>query len=412
MARARAPPEYEYGVFDSKFSKNGPNGLIETSMRLLILNYEYPPLGGGAGRATEELLSQLAQKPQLKIDVVTSSIGQTCVTRYSQNTTIYFVDINKSGMLHYQYNSDLLMYAWKSYWQCRRLVKLSSYDLVHAFFGIPCGVIAMKLGLPYIVSLRGSDVPFYNVRFKMLDKLIFRRVSRKVWRNAEAVVALSHDLRKLAQQTSPSQKFEVVYNGVDTGTFVPAAQSLDEKPVKLLFVGRLIERKGLRYLLEAFVSLAAKYPDLTLEVAGDGPLYAQHVGFARSNGIGDRVFFRGNVPHDKLPALYQSSKIFLLPSLNEALGNVTFEALAAGLPIVTTDTGAAEMVDENGLVVPKRSSAALQTAIEELLTDGNRLRTMAARSREIALGLTWEKSAASYLSIYEKALSSTVESAD
>ena len=80
-------------------------------MRLLILNYEYPPLGGGAGRATEALLSQLAQKPQLKIDVVTSSIGQTCVTRYSQNTTIYFVAINKNSTWVYRNNGRFYGYS-------------------------------------------------------------------------------------------------------------------------------------------------------------------------------------------------------------------------------------------------------------------------------------------------------------
>src|SRR3989344_4881417 len=133
--------------------------------RVLVLNYEFPPLGGGAGNATYYLLKEFAKYPDLEIDLVTSSVDTFRVEKFAGNITIHFLNIGKRGNLHYQTNQKLLMYSWKSYWYSKKLMEEKEYDLCHAFFGIPCGYVAMMLRLPYIVSLRGSDVPFYNKRF-------------------------------------------------------------------------------------------------------------------------------------------------------------------------------------------------------------------------------------------------------
>lgn len=187
-----------------------------------MLNYEFPPLGGGAGNATFYLLKEFSRYKDLQIDLVTSSASKYKEERFSDNIKIYYLDISKKESLHYQTNRDLLTYTCRSYFFCKNLLKRSTYHLCHAFFGIPCGFVAMKLNIPYIVSLRGSDVPFYNPRFYWLDKLFFKRLSEKIWKNSLRVIANSKGLRELTLKSFSSQKIEVICNGVDVEHFYTA----------------------------------------------------------------------------------------------------------------------------------------------------------------------------------------------
>jgi glycosyltransferase involved in cell wall biosynthesis len=368
-------------------------------MKILFLNYEYPPLGGGAGNATSYLLREFSKIPGLEVDLVTSSVDQFRVEKPYPNINIHYLNIGKKGNLHFQSNLDLLKYSWAAYRYSKKLLKNGRYDLCQAFFGIPCGFIAWLLGVPYTVSLRGSDVPFYNNRFYILDKLLFQHLSRLVWKNSRSVVALSDDLRKLAHRTRPEQEIKIIYNGIDFDEFRPVGESMGSD-FNILFVGRLIERKGLVYLLEAMKNIAVKYPRAKIIIAGDGPLLAEHKKFCVDNKIANRVDFKGIVPHKDIWKIFGTSHVFVLPSLNEALGNVTQEALAAGLPIITTDTGAAELLDENGYVVQKKSARDIEGALIKLLENEGLRRQMAEKSRQIALEMKWENVAKKYYDLY------------
>ena len=178
--------------------------------RILLLNYEFPPLGGGAANATYHLLKEYSKRKDIKVDLITSSTGEYSEEQFAKSIRIYFLDIGKKGNIHYQTNKDLLTYSWKAYKLGKKLVRKNHYDLVHAFFGIPCGYIASKLGLPYIVSLRGSDVPFYNKRFYWPDKLLFRRLSKKVWKDSKATITNSEGLKELALRSDPKQNINVI----------------------------------------------------------------------------------------------------------------------------------------------------------------------------------------------------------
>ena len=373
-------------------------------MRVLFLNYEYPPLGGGAGYATYYILKEFSKIPDLKVDLVTSSLNESKTENISENIAVHYLDIGKKGNLHFQTNFNLLAYSWKSYFYCKNLIKNEKFDLTLAFFGIPCGYIAMKLGLPYIVSLRGSDVPFYNERFKWPDKLVFRRLSRVIWRKAQYVIALSNDLIQLARNTTKTQKISVIYNGINIKEFYPDVEkNKQEKSFNILFIGRLIERKGLIYLLEALQQITAEYPQTKLLVAGDGPMKMEYENYVKNNGLSGKVEFLGIVKHDYIAELYRRAHVFVLPSLNEALGNVTQEALASGLPIVTTKTGAAELIDDNGFIIAKKSAKEIAEALRKIIEDENLRKKFSARSRELAENMSWENTAKKYYELFESA---------
>jgi len=372
-------------------------------MRILLLNYEFPPLGGGAGNANYYLLKEFAKKADLQIDVVTSSIGGFKKEQFAPGITIHFLDIGKKNNPHFQTIRDLLTYSWKAYFYCKKLIRNTRYDFCHAFFGIPCGYIAMKLGIPYIVSLRGSDVPFYSDRFFLLDLLFFRRISRNIWGRAKSVTAVSHYLRELAEETSPDQAIEVIFNGIDIEEFQPTDKAnTDEKTFTILFVGRLIERKGLKYALAALKELVKKYPNVRLLIVGDGPQRNTHEHYVDKHRLSPFVHFLGPLNREQTRDHYQKSDVFLLPSIKEALPNVILEAMACGLPIICTETGAAELINKNGIIIAKESSGDIKEALVTLMSDKKLRRNMARQSRLLVKDKSWDEVANLYLRLYEK----------
>ena len=366
-------------------------------MNVLILNYEYPPLGGGAANATWYLLKELSRKDGLTIDLITSSTSDFHREQPYTNISIHYLDIGKQGNIHYQSNKELLSYAWKSYRYAHGLLRKGrSFDFVHAFFGIPSGYVAMKLGLPYIISLRGSDVPFYNSRFALADKLLFKRLSGRVWKHAEKVVANSEGLRRLANHSHPEIPIAVIPNGVDVDTFtpvdgIPAARS----DVHIVSTGRLINRKGYDLLIKAVAGL----PRIRITLAGEGPAKESLAILARDHGV--RIDFPGVVEHERISALLQSADIFVLPSRNEGMSNSVLEAMACGLPVITTDVGGSrELIDGNGRVIPRDNYMELRRAIQFYLDNPDHLGEHGRLSRSIAESMGWEKVAEKYFHMY------------
>jgi len=365
-----------------------------------MLNYEFPPLGGGAGNANFYLLKEFAKNKKLEIDLVTSSIDKFTKEKFSHNITLHRLNIGKGKKnLQYQISKDLIVYFIKALLYSKKLMKKKNYDLIHAWFGIPCGLIALLLGKPYIVSLRGSDVPFYNPRFYLLDKFIFRYLSKFIWKKAKTVTTNSEGLKILAKKTSTNQKIEVIYNGVDTKEFKPAKNKKFGKTLKIICVARLIKRKGIDYLLKALGELKNK--DYLLTIIGDGNEKENLKQLAKELKIKDKVNFLGAIPHSKMACYYQQNDLFVLPSLNEGMSNTILEAMACGLPIITTNTGGAkELIKNNGFIVKPKSVTQLKNAILKYLNNKNLLEKHRQISRQIAKKMSWQKAAKGYLKIY------------
>lgn len=371
--------------------------------RILFLNYEFPPLGGGAGNATYYLLKEFSKYEDLEVDLITSSTDKYKKEEFAKNINIFYLDVGKKGNIHFQSNKDLLRYSYKASKFIKKLRREKKYDLVHAFFGIPCGYLAMKTKLPYIVSLRGSDVPFYNKRFYFLDKLLFKRLSKKIWGKSKKVIANSDGLRKLANSSSPNQGIDLIYNGVDINEFFPS-NNINEF-FTIISTSRLINRKGISYLLEAFIEFNRKYNKTKLILVGSGDLEEELKSRIQLAGISSAVDFIGAINHDELPNYYKQADVFVLPSLNEGMSNSLLEAMSSGLAIVATNTGGtAELVDQNnGIIIKKGNQSDIINALEKMYLDKKLLHDYGANSRRKVETMSWQVAASRYNKIYELA---------
>lgn len=383
---------------------------VSCFMKILFLNYEYPPLGGGAGNATTYLLKEFAKIPDLEVDLVTSSIDEKYhLEKIAENVLIHRLPIGKNRKnLHFQSQKDLLIYFWKALRFTRKLLKKEHFNLTLAFFSVPCGFLAWILKkqfkVPYVVSLRGADVPGFSERFALLYKLIAPLI-KKIWKESACVIAASQGLKDLARKTNPLQKIDIIPNGIDTNQFIKLESYKvikSEDQFKILCVTRITPRKNIRYLIEAFDQLRQKYTNLSLQIVGEGDEKGNLEKLAKELDIEKQVNFVGLVSHEKLPAYYQSACVYVLPSQNEGMSNSMLEALSSGLPLLATDTGGTQELIENGIngfILKMKSAEDIAEKLEILIKDEELRKKMGASSREKAEGMGWEKIAQKYISI-------------
>jgi L-malate glycosyltransferase len=380
-------------------------------MKVLFLNYEYPPLGGGAATASFNILNEFSKIPGLEVDLVTSSHDEKFrLEHIGSNIKIHKLPIGKNEKnLHFQSQKDLLIYSWKAYWYSKKLIKSGGYDLSHSFFSVPCGFLSMlfkiQYKIPYVVSLRGADVPGYSERFSCLYNLL-KPVIKLIWKKSGSAVSNSEGLKNLALKSKPDQKIDVIYNGIDTEKFKPAHENMPkDKFIVTLGGTRVTARKGIRYLIEAIHKLASKYPQISATIIGEGDEKEKLEKLSQDLEIEDKINFLGRIDNNKIPRYYQESSVFILPSLNEGMSNAMLEALASGLPILATDTGGTkELVTsgENGYMIKMKDSEDIARKVEILINNADLRLKMAKKSREKSLELSWKKVAAKYYEIYKK----------
>ena len=378
-------------------------------MKILFFNYEYPPLGGGAANATFFILREYTKNDSLEVDLITSSIdGDYHLENAGKNVRIHRLPIGKNKHnLHFQSQKELIVYAWKAFFFANKLVKKNRYDVTHSFFTVPCGAISWALWLrykiPYIISLRGSDVPGYSDRFGFIYKTISFFI-KHIWNKSVAVVANSKGLKNLAHKTDSKQEIGVIYNGIDIDEF--KADTLIKEEGKIyLTVGatRVTTRKGIDYLIEAVDLLKEKFPNIFLEIMGEGDAKNDLENKTKNLGLEKKVKFLGRVPREKTFSYYQKADIFVLPSLNEGMSNAMLEALSSGLPIVATNTGGAdELVRDgvNGSIVKMKDARDLAEKLEKIISNKELREQMGRESRKIAEKMSWEKVAKQYVNLY------------
>ena len=371
-------------------------------MRILMLNYEYPPLGGGASNATYYLLNELSQFDDITIDLITSSAtNEFEEEKISGSVHIYKLPVGKKN-LHYWTQKEIISYSRQAYKHIKKMKEQTQYDLIHAFFGIPCGAIAYRFRKesPYIVSLRGSDVPGFNERFSF-QYIFLKPLIRRVWRNAAAVIANSGGLKELALKTDRAAKIGIIYNGVNIEDFAQR-DNRENEHIVILTVARLIKRKGIDDLIRAVPAIVKGHQNIKVKIIGEGNMGAELKALAEKLKVSEYIEFLGYVPHNEISNYYSTSDVFVLPSRNEGMSNTVLEAMASGLPVITTDTGGTrELIDGNGIIVPSEDSDVISEAVLRLINDHKLRVSRGMKSRKIAENMSWKKVADAYYNFYK-----------
>ncbi len=382
-----------------------------TDLRVLLINYEYPPIGGGAGNATAYLAREFACDGA-EVVVLTSGFRGLPEREQSDGVTIQRVPVIRRRADRCT-PIEMLTFIASATIAAVHLARRWRPDVSIAFFGIPSGPVAYVLkalyGVPYIVSLRGGDVP----GFQPYDLALYHRLMgpaiRFLWRRATAVVANSQGLRRLALESAPDVSVDVIPNGVDVERFQPAASPRDDDVVRLLFVGRLTYQKGVDVFLQALHELDGRI-QFEAELVGDGGARSQLERMAEDFGLSDRVRFIGWCDRDDVAVHYQAADIFVLPSRDEGMPNVLLEAMASGLPVIATRVvGNKELVRDGhtGFLVPPEDPQGLANVVGQVVDRKELVECMGCAGRALVEGrYTWSQMAGEYRAIAQSAVGS------
>ena len=280
-------------------------------------------------------------------------------------------------------------------------------DLVHAHWTLSGAAALAGRWLhhkPVLVTVQGSDI------FQMAKGRVGAWFTRSVLNRSDQVTALSHALKDAAVAAGAApEKIAIVPNGVDIQRFVPPPNDSRGQPTDqariILFTGFLIQRKGVRYLLDALALLPPDLPPYRLAIVGEGPEEATLRAQVAALGLGSRVEFIGYQPQAVVSEWMRRAHFFVLPSLEEGQGVVLLEALASGTPVVASDVDGIRdvVVPEVGTRVHAADPAELAVALEKMLrADAATWQRMseAARARAVAV-YDWDKIAARFVTIYE-----------
>lgn len=255
--------------------------------------------------------------------------------------------------------------------------------LMHAHFGSDGAMalpLARRLRLPLIVTFHGSDATMHDQHLLASRSLRNRRLVTKrpqLIQTGALFIAVSEHIRtQLLAKGFPAQKVVTQYNGIDTSVFVPAPEAAPDPVV--LFVGRHVEKKGGSYLLRAMHKVQQQLPEARLVLIGDGPLRRELEELAGQLGL--NCLFLGRQTSEQVREWMRAARVFCLPSITaqngdtEGLPTVILEAMAMGLPTVTTQSaGNPEAVTHGttGWVVKERDDAGLAQALLTLLEDSH-----------------------------------------
>lgn len=408
-------------------------------MKLLLVNYEFPPVGAGAGNATDHTARQLTELGH-DVVVLTAAHGHLPRKEKRHGYTVLRAPALRRRADH-STPLEMLSFTLGGTMRALSLTRTWQPDACLCYFTLPCApvgwVLKHRLGIPYAALLRGGDVPgFEPERMARMHRLCGPAI-RALWQDADAVSANCDWLANLARKELPGLDVSVIPNGVDTTEFCPRPSPEHGAETRLLFTGRLASQKGVDVLLRA-LALAKQEPDagrphtadsqnapdervphgqaaqgrqghtaqadsnrtstadpsttsatrpqapLRLDIVGDGPLRPELERMTAQLGLSDSVTFHGWMQREDLPAAFAAADIFVLPSLDEGMPNVLLEAMASGLPAVATSAGgSAELVisDATGLLVPPGNHRALAEALQVLTRDPDLGRRMGRKAR-------------------------------
>lgn len=371
-------------------------------MRILVLNHEFPPVGGGGGRAAESICRVLAARGH-EILVLTSHMkGQP---RDEHRDGYRIVRIPALRIQPYRASlPSMLAYVLAGVWAGSGLIRVFQPDLIHVHFAVPAGALAWFLSkrtrIPYVLTAHLGDVPG-GVPEKTRDwfRWIFP-FTRFVWREASARVAVSEFTRGLALRHY-NEEILVIPNGVDVNLVGTVPIQVNDPPV-IVFAGRFVEQKSPQRVVEVL----RRIKDLPWKcvMIGDGPLLADVKRSIAKFGLQNRIELTGWIAPDEVMNRFERSDILFMPSLSEGLPVVGVQALSKGLAIVASHVGGfLDLVEDgqNGYLVPVGDVTGYSVRLQELLKNRSHLLSLRKNALQKAKSFEITHIAAQYETLFQ-----------
>lgn len=337
-------------------------------MNILVLSYEYPPLGGGGGIICKNISEELAKSGN-SITILTTATPEE---RNSFPGKVTKSDRNVPHILHQTNNLTIIklrarrknnfqsnpleMVSWicaaKDY--IRTTPGFVNFDICMAHFVLPGGEVAWWLkknfGLPYVLISHGHEIPWIHPRqmffFHTTAYLWIRKVCKHSEINFVQTSMMKNNIDRFLGKKY-TNKNRIVPNGVDTNQFKPD-YSLREKTLQIMFTGRLVIQKDPMTFLKAIRMASLQIHDFEVHIFGEGNLRKRMERYVNQHGLSGKVNFMGKIAPEAMVRHYQRMHLMVSSSLNEGMSIAALEALSCGVYLIATPaSGYRDMISEN-----------------------------------------------------------------
>ncbi len=370
-------------------------------MRILTIIYEFPPIGGGGGRAAYDICKELVAGGHA-VTVLTAHMHGLPLEEYKDGIRLIRIPSLRSESFRASFFT-MLAYVLAGLWAGLRLICLDRPDIIHTHFAVPSGALAWMLsvvtGIPYVLTAHLGDVPGgvpekTGKWFRWLEPF-----TKPIWKRAKRVVAVSEFTRQLALQHY-SVAVQVIPNGADVTHLAPSEIKVNNPP-RLVFAGRFVYQKN----PVAIVQILSQLKDLNWQctMLGDGPMLEDVKREIGKTGMGERFDLPGWVTPEQVLDHFSKSDILFMPSFSEGLPVVGVQALAKGLAIVASRIGGfLDLVDENknGYLIDVQDKDAFADILRKLISDTDLLFQFRAASLKKSRDFEIQKVADQYQIIF------------
>jgi glycosyltransferase involved in cell wall biosynthesis len=388
---------------------HGSSAELSGQMRLLLVNYEYPPVGAGAATATQAIARNLVALGH-HVTILTGSFRNLPPRSEENGVTVLRVRclrrrVDRCSVF------EMFSFTLSALLSLPSVRASTHPSALIVFFSLPTGPVGAVArswyDLPYLVSLRGGDVPGLTPEVNWIHRLL-APIRRHILKRAAAVVANSEGLRDLSEAADPIP-VHVIPNGVDTDFFRPSPESWvsARERFRILFVGRFQAQKNLAVLLEQLAALREQRPGrFEIHLVGDGPLRTELKTKANNLCLSDDIVWHDWLEREELSKICRSCHCFVNPSLYEGMPNAVLEAMACAKPIVASRVPGNDAVVQHGItgfLFPLDEPASLRESLQILIDDPARGEEMGRLGREwVTRDFSWEKVAAAYIELLER----------
>jgi glycosyltransferase involved in cell wall biosynthesis len=346
-------------------------------IKILILNYEFPPLGGGGGVAAKQIAKGFI-KLGYGVDYVTTWFPGLKEEEVVDGINVHRVKVIGRKELPTATMSSLISFPFLAYKKTKELCEKNEYEFVNTHFAIPTGPlgvkIAKKFNIKHVLSIHGGDIWDPTKKNSPHRKWYFRKVVRDVMNKSDVVVAQSNNTRENAiKYYSPIKEIKVIPLPYEKTSFKKISRKklgLDKDKIYLISIGRVVKRKGYDFLIRGLAEL--NNPNAHSLILSDGPEKQNLQNLAKSLNVSNQVHFLGLVDEQKKFQYLSNSDIYVLSSVHEGFGIVLQEAMQVGLPIIATNNGGqTDVIDEgeNGFLMNYGDTKKMKEMIERILKD-------------------------------------------
>ncbi|MCF7973905.1 MAG: glycosyltransferase family 4 protein [Phycisphaerae bacterium] len=371
-------------------------------LKILMLNHEFPPVGGGASPVTYDLCRHLAQKGH-QVDVVTMHFKGTPREACMDGVRVFRTPaIRKRADICHAH--ELATFYPGALIKALQLTRTTHYDIIHCHFLVPGGPLAWLVSrwrrIPLLVTCHGTDVPEHNPeRFQWMHKLI-GPAWRFLARHADQITSPSEYLKTAIHRACPDARVQVIPNGITLNRFEPGP-----KKKQILMCSRLLAFKGFQHVIEAVKDLDL---DWTVHIIGDGPYLPELKRLAGSSIT--PIQFTGwlDKTDPEFVALYRESAIFVFPSEAENFPTVLLEAMSARMAIISSTAGGCrEVVGDAGMYVSPGDVAGIRESIVKLIESDSERERLAQAALERAGRFGWDTIADQFIETYQGLMQTT-----